>query len=213
MNAADSSPSIDSNNLSQHSVANTPPAKSHNGETAAYPNKHDYFVPVIIVIVFGITVVATFFDTRIDRHTVHARTVKQNHTNTAAATDRSAAAGPESSTKITQNSTAVTDDTAVAAGFVNSASIKPLPTGKAPSQAAAVRHNRVHHTGKTAYYAYTRPPPAAFGRSVVHPDYYTVMIAARRRAYEDSLQMQREDLYRLNEYPTAIPRRIEHPRW
>ena len=117
MNADDSSPSIDSNNLPQHSVDNTPPAKSHNGETAAYPSKHDYFVPVIIVIVFGITAVATFFDTRIDRYTVHARTVKQNHTNTAAATDSPPppASGPESNTKITQSSTAVADDTAAAA--------------------------------------------------------------------------------------------------
>lgn len=212
MNAADSSPSFDSNNLTQHGVGNTPPANGYNGETAVNHNKHGYFVPVIIVIVFGITVVATFFDARIDQHTVHARAVKQNHTNTADATDKSSAAGPESNTKINQHSTAVTDDTGAAAGFVSSATIRPPAPGKSSSQAAAVHLSRVHHTGKMAYYAYTSPPPATFGRSAVHPDYYKVMIAARRRAYEDSLQMQRDRLYRLHEYPAAIPRRIEHPR-
>jgi len=213
MNAADSSPSFDSNNLTQHGVGNTPPANSHNGVMAANQNKHDYFVPVIIVIVFGITVVATFFDARIDKHTVNARAVEQNHTNTADATDKSSAASSESNTKINQNSTAVTDDTGAAAGFVSSATIKPPPPGKSSSQAAAAHLSRVHHTGTTVYYAYTSPPPAAFGRSAVHPDYYEVMIAARRRAYEDSLQMHRDRLYRLHEYPAAIPRRIEHPRW
>ena len=198
MNDIDAIPSSDKAQCSQNPTADT----------------HGYFVPAILVSVIGIIVFATLFEPGISQPVADVTPYDVSGKNALNANNNNS---PSSAIALaTQADVSGTRSTASDHAAVTSKDRAPEP---AAEQATAqitgietVAANKVADYRRSNHLAGVDAPLIPSGLTANRLQMHHEIIQARRRAYQNTVQMHQQHLRKLRAYRAEVLRRIEHDR-
>ena len=197
------------------------PSSDNNNDS----NTHEYFVPIVMLIVLSIVIVATFYDKELDNLFASNQAgddtmaiLKQPAVKPKTLDASDIAAGPTATAEKSN------DDTA--APVVVAHASDPADTIPPPSSLTAYNNDAgsdktriVHSTNEQAAYTDINDPflPAdtpttRHASSAGHRQAYNQMMDERRRLYEDAIQSRRAHMVKMREYRTEVMKRIEQDR-
>jgi len=227
MSEGDSIPSSDNNTGTGNNTinpANTAPSLTKESDSPDI-NTHGYFIPLVVMIVLGVSIVAAFyskeFNTLIagvappDRDHGHAN-VKQKFLATTETSDKSEY--KEESGVITETAVIADSSNKDAAGRIESAVSATTSTIAGPPSAETVAvdnfssqpyqdaslENQSPFSARQEDYAYPHAPPVPYAMPERFRLDYNEMMEQRRRAHEQSMQARREHMIKMHEYRAAV---------
>ena len=229
MSESDPIPSSSSKPSMDNSPVNTAPymkKKAYNNSEST----HDYFIPVVIVLVLSVIIIATFYSKEFNDLMAGIVSSEQGaqlasneqkqfnaKSNVIRETENAGA------TSVTAENKAPAENTANVSGSTRSTTNSTMPSVTASSELAAEKEAPTAHNSLAALqnqagypaivnnYAVPMPhapPPATYALPGEWSAYNELMMQ-RRRQYEEA---QREHLKRINEYQAAVMKRIEQDR-
>jgi len=235
MSEGDSIPSSDNNTGTGNNTinpANTAPSLTKESDSPDI-NTHGYFIPLVVMIVLGVSIVAAFyskeFNTLIagvapsDREHGHVN-VKQKLLATTGTSDESedrtksgvitgaaivANASDEKTANITE---AAVDDSTLTTTDTTSSETVATNASSAEFRIVAAQDKPASHTDKQNRGTYPHEPPMGYWMPREHQQAYNNMMEQRRRSYEEAMQARREHMIKMHEYRTAVLMRIEQDR-
>ena len=231
MSASASTQSSDNHLNADSTINNTAPDPNKQSENPA-ENTHGYFIPLIMGIVLGIIIVATFYSKEFD-----------NLVTGVASTDQAGELNSEANGKLQASPASIdasadTADSGEIAGAAviakasNEFTTRAEPAGAgstsatpATSSAITVAGNNVNpqpyivasqeyqvpvtsRQDNSAPYA----PPMPYGIPERRQQGYNDTMEERHRAYEEAAQARREHMIKMHEYRAAVQKRIEQDR-
>ena len=232
MSASASSQSSDNHQNTDSNSINTTPDPNKQNENPD-ENTYGYFIPLVMGIVLGVIIVATFYSKEFN-----------DLITSVASTDQADEISSDAHGKLVASSTSIdtSDDTAdssviskvaavaKASNEVTTRVIEPAGDGSTSttpgtSSAVAIAGNNVNHqpyivasqeyqapfsTRQDNYAPYA--PPMPYGIPERLQQEHSNIMEERRRAYEEATQARREYVVKMHEYRVAVQKRIEQDR-
>jgi hypothetical protein len=192
-------------------------------------NIHGYFIPLVMGIVLGIIIVATFYSEEFNKLVTGVASTDQAYELSSEASSRLLAS---SSSTDTADSAVIAEATvaAKASNEVTTSAAEPAGAGSTSttpdtSSAETVSGNyanpqlyiatsqeyRAPVTARQNNYA-PYAPPMPYGMPEQLQQDYNNTLEERRRAYEEATQARREHMIKMHEYRAAVEKRIEQDR-
>lgn len=216
----------DSNNI------NTAPDLNKQSDNANV-NTHGYFIPVVMMIVLGIIIVATFYSQEFNNliagsvspgqaDALISGTVDKSIVITATS-DEPADTGKPIAITDTTTETIQPDQVAATAieTTVTDSSLNPAETSSTAvtaEQALSTDNSRrtslqyPPYTGRHNRKAYHNAPSMAYGMPEHYQNTDNERMEQRRRAHRKAMQARREQMIKVYEYRTAVRERIKQNR-
>jgi len=196
-------------------------------------NTHGYFVPLVMGIVLGVIIVATFYSEEFNNLVPGAASTDQADELNSEANGKPQANSASIDASFDTTDSSVIADTAVAAkaySEVTARATGPAGAGSTTttpgtSSAETVAGNYVNprlyivasqeyqapFTARQDHYA-PYAPPIPYGMPERRQQDYNNTHEERRRAYEEATQARREHIIKMREYRAAVEKRIEQDR-
>jgi hypothetical protein len=214
MSDSDSTPSTSSNSASANTSVNPAPYLKKKADNS-HASTHNYFIPVVMVVVLAVIIIATFYSKEFN-----------NLVASIIPSDQAAKLAPDATEKtVAQSKTIAESDDAEATGVTDAkiaATITTVSNSSASAQTAenalpvtrnplASTQNQPEYPARRNAYAvpspYAPPPPPYAMPGEWNA--YNAMMQQRRQAYEEA---RRQQLQRMHEYQAAMMKRIEQDR-
>ena len=232
MSESASTPSSDNHQNADSNSINTTPDPNKQSENPD-ENTHGYFIPLVMVIVLGVIIVATFYSKEFNNLVSDVASTDQADELNSDTNGKPLAslASLDASTDTADSSVAT--EAAVVANASNEVTtrvIEPVVSGsasttQATSSAVAVAGNNVNlQPYKVASQEYQAPftarqdnhapytPPMPYGIPERLQQDHSGAMEERRRAYENATQARREHMVKMHEYRAAVHKRIKQDR-
>jgi hypothetical protein len=160
MNVTDSIPSSDNNRSAYNSSGKSTDSQSTTSVDAAKgSDRHGYFVPLIMLIVLGVIISATFFEKSISKQVTDATSPEQNN-QTAAPVNASTGAGSVAPVEITPVKSTVSDLATLNADVTLSKTTKDQFHHEIAYKAVTTDQHRPGDDGSESHaYPYTQASP------------------------------------------------------
>jgi hypothetical protein len=209
-------------------------AGSHKTSDNSKQSAHSYFIPVVILIVLGITIVSTFYSKEFHNliagaappdqaDEIDAEVTQHPLAKTQAIDDAEDKAKPDTNTEPTPVTEASQE--AATAAVESAAADSTLTTADTPApektaeQVLTDELNSLVSIKDEASYSdrnhrapYPSAPPMNYGMSQQHQSSYNEMMEQRRRLYEEAMQERRQHRMKMREYRAEVNKRIEQDR-
>lgn len=229
INSSESSGNIkraDSNNI------NTTPDLNRQSDNAN-ENTHGYFIPVVMMIVLGVIIVATFYSQEFNNLIAGSVSPDQADALISDTGGRSTAiTGTLDVSADTAELVAITDTTSennqadeMATSTIETAASASIPAAAETSTRATVadqtlstdnsHRTSLHYppyTGRHNRKAYDYAPPMAYAVPEHYQNTYINMLKHRHRSHQQARQVRREQMIKVYEYRTAVRERIKQNR-
>ena len=232
MSVSASTQSSDNHQDANSNTINTTPDTNMQSDNPD-ENTHGYFIPLVLGIVFGVIIVATFYSEEFN-----------NLFTGVASTDQADELNPDANGKLQASSASidafadtadsgVTAEVAVAAkasSEVTARTTEPAGAGSTSTKpatssaetgagnyvnpqlyiAASQEYQAPFTTRQDNYPSYA--PPMPYGIPEQLQQDYNNSMEERRRAYEEAAQARREHMIKIHDYRAAVQKRIEQDR-
>jgi len=199
MNTSDSTASPDNNNIhtENHTGSTVPCLKNKTDDLNLNSNAHDYFVPVIMVIVLGIIIYATFFDKESSMLAANKMPPDQN-----------TRGGSDQQTEITNVESNVSAPESAHDDIPTATTLSETDASSSVRSKAISADNQAIYSDRQDNDAYPYAPTTPYS---MHP-YNNEIMQARRKAYEQAVQAQNEHMQTMHAYRAAVLKRIQRNR-
>lgn len=236
MSEGDSIPSSDNNTSTANNTidpANTAPSLTKESDHPEI-NTHGFFIPLVVIIVLGVSIVATFYSKEFNNLiTAEALTDPGYELNSDAKGTLLAGSGsPDASVDVSASN--ITTESAVVADGSNedaasrsesAVSATTSPMAGPPSTVTvavdsfssqpykgASQDNQTAFSARQEDYVHPSAAPLPYAMPERFRQDYNEMMEQRRRAHEQSMQARREHMIKMHEYRAAVLKRIEQDR-
>ena len=232
MSASASSQSSDNHQNANNNTINTTPDPNKQSENPD-ENTHGYFIPLVMGIVLGVIIVATFYSEEFNNLISDVASTDQAYELNSEANGKLLASSASIDTSADTADSSVISEVAVVANASNEvttwvaepAGAGSISTTPATSSAITVAGNNVNpqpyivasqeyqvpvtsRQDNSAPYA----PPMPYGIPERRQQGYNDTMEERHRAYEEAAQARREHMIKMHEYRAAVQKRIEQDR-
>jgi len=232
MSVSASTQSSDDHQDANSNTINTTPDPNMQSDNPD-ENTHGYFIPLVMGIVLGIIIVATFYSEEFNKLVTGVASTDQAYELSSEENARLLASTASIDVSADTADSAVIAEVAVAAKAPNEVTTRadePDGTGSSSttpgtSSAETVAGNDVnprlyiaaaqeYRAPFTARQNYNAPyaPPMPYGMPEQRQPDYNNTNQERRRAYEEATQARREHMIKMREYRAAVEKRIEQDR-
>ena len=199
----------------------------------ASEHTHGYFVPVVMMIVLGIIVVATFYSTEFnsliagvaspdrdnDRTKAEQRLIARMATEgesedaaESSAITETAVANSASSEDVTKISGTAAPDSTLTTPDTSLFEPASADASSAEFRTAAAQDKPVSYTGKQLRGASPYAPPMPYDMPENYRQYYNEIMELRRRTHAQAMQARRAHMKKMHEYRTVVRKRIKQDR-
>lgn len=232
MNASASSQSSDNHQNANSNTINTTPDPKKQSENPD-ENTHGYFIPLVIGIVLGVIIVATFYSEEFNNLVIRVASTDQAYELNSEANGKLLSSSASIDTSADTDDSSVIDEAAIAtkassevttrvaepagAGSTSTTPVTPpAETGAGNSvnpqrYIVASQEYQASFTARQDNYA-PYAPPMPYGMPEQHQQDYNNTMEERRRAYEEATHARREHMIKMHEYRAAVQKRIEQDR-
>lgn len=215
MSEINSTPSSD--NIKQADNTNNNTAPDMNKQTdIANEITHGYFIPVVMMIVLGVVIVATFYSKEFNSLLASAASPDPDDSHTKVKQQLLARTVTSDNSEETAKSSVIIEAAASGSTLTttDTPSSEPVPanTSSAEFRIAAAQDDPVSYTDTQNRVASPHAVPMPYDMPEHYQQFRNELMEHRRRAHEQAVQARREHMKKMHEYRTAVRERIKQDR-